>query len=70
MLRAENAEVLADIARYRRKEGELSEYTQKLTDKNVNLQSEFQGCTKTATAPPTVGVSSNVLKCRDQSSYS
>ena len=47
MLRAENAEVLADKARCRRKEGELSEYTQKLTDKNVNLQSEFQGCTKT-----------------------
>jgi len=40
-LRAENAEVLADMASCRRKEGELLEYTQKLTDKNVNLQSEF-----------------------------
>eukprot|EP00090_Calanus_glacialis_P038399 TRINITY_DN6701_c0_g1_i4.p1 TRINITY_DN6701_c0_g1~~TRINITY_DN6701_c0_g1_i4.p1 ORF type:complete len:807 (+),score=340.83 TRINITY_DN6701_c0_g1_i4:80-2500(+) len=40
-LRAENAEVLADMAGCRRKEGELLEYTQKLTDKNVNLQSEF-----------------------------
>jgi len=40
-LRAENIEVVADMANCRRKEGELLEYTQKLTDKNVSLQSEF-----------------------------
>jgi len=40
-LRAENVEVVADMANCRRKEGELLEYTQKLTDKNVSLQSEF-----------------------------
>jgi len=40
-LRAEHAEVVADMASCRRKEGELLEYTQKLTDKNVSLQSEF-----------------------------
>jgi len=40
-LRAENAEVLVDMSSCRKKEGELLEYTQKLTDKNVSLQSEF-----------------------------
>jgi len=40
-LRAEAVELLADMASCRKKEGELLEYTQKLTDKNVTLQSEF-----------------------------
>ena len=38
-LKAEAVEVLADMANCRRKEGELLEYTQKLTNKNVFLQS-------------------------------
>jgi len=40
-LRGEAAELLADMAACRKKEGELLEFTQKLTDKNVTLQSEF-----------------------------
>ena len=37
-LRSEAVELLADMAACRRKEAELLEFTQKLTDKNVNLQ--------------------------------
>jgi len=48
-LRAENVEVVADMANCRRKEGELLEYTQKLTDKNVSLQSEFSSVEARAT---------------------
>ena len=40
-LRAEATEILSDMAACRRKEGELLDFTQKLTDKNVGLQSEF-----------------------------
>lgn len=40
-LRAESTELLSDMAACRRKEGELLDFTQKLTDKNVGLQSEF-----------------------------
>ena len=40
-LRGEATELLADMAACRKKEGELLEFTQKLTDKNVTLQSEF-----------------------------
>jgi len=40
-LRSENAEIQADMTTCRKKEAELLEYTQKLTDKNVILQSEF-----------------------------
>ena len=40
-LRSEAAELLSDMASCRKKEGELLEFTQKLTDKNVTLQSEF-----------------------------
>jgi len=49
-LRAEAVEVLADMANCRRKEGELLEYTQKLTDKNVFLQSEFSSVEARAAA--------------------
>jgi hypothetical protein len=37
-LRNEAVELLADMAACRRKEAQLLEFTQKLTDKNVNLQ--------------------------------
>jgi len=37
-LRSEAVELLADMAGCRRKEAELLEFTQKLTDKNVTLQ--------------------------------
>ena len=40
-LREEGGEVQADMAACRRKEAELLEFTKKLTDKNVSLQSEF-----------------------------
>ena len=40
-LRDETAEVGEDMAACRRKEAELLEFTQKLTDKNVGLQSAF-----------------------------
>jgi len=40
-LREEGAEVQADMVACRRKEAELLEFTRKLTDKNVSLQSEF-----------------------------
>merc|ERR1719481_311570 len=40
-LREEAVEVQADMAAVRRKEADLLEFTQKLTDKNVQLQSEF-----------------------------
>ena len=40
-LREEGTEVQADMAACRRKEAELLEFTKKLTDKNVSLQSEF-----------------------------
>eukprot|EP00092_Neocalanus_flemingeri_P040426 GFUD01044027.1.p1 GENE.GFUD01044027.1~~GFUD01044027.1.p1 ORF type:complete len:857 (+),score=378.83 GFUD01044027.1:68-2638(+) len=40
-LRAETVEMIADMASCRKKEGELLEFTQKLTEKNVNIQSEF-----------------------------
>ena len=40
-LRTEATELLSDMSACRRKEGELLEFTQKLTDKNVSLQSEF-----------------------------
>ena len=40
-LRQESAELISDMSSCRRKEMELLEFTQKLTDKNVNLQSEF-----------------------------
>ena len=40
-LRAEAADLVADMAACRKKEGELLAFTQKLTDKNVGLQSEF-----------------------------
>ena len=40
-LREEGSEVQADMAACRRKEAELLEFTKKLTDKNVSLQSEF-----------------------------
>ena len=40
-LREEGSEVQADMAACRRKEAELLEFTRKLTDKNVSLQSEF-----------------------------
>jgi len=49
-LRAENAEILADMVNCRRKECELLEYTQKLTDKNVCLQSEFTSIESKATS--------------------
>ncbi len=37
-LRSEAVELLSDMAACRRKEAELLEFTQKLTDKNVTLQ--------------------------------
>ena len=37
-LRSEAVDLLADMAACRRKEAELLEFTQKLTDKNVTLQ--------------------------------
>jgi len=40
-LRMESVEVQSDMASCRRKEAELLEFTQKLTEKNVCLQSEF-----------------------------
>ena len=40
-LRSEASDMMSDMASCRRKEGELLEFTQKLTDKNVTLQSEF-----------------------------
>lgn len=40
-LRADAVDLYADMAACRRKESELLEFTQKLTDKNVTLQSEF-----------------------------
>merc|ERR1719278_957519 len=40
-LREEGTEVQADMAACRGKEAELLEFTKKLTDKNVSLQSEF-----------------------------
>jgi len=40
-LRAEALELQADMAVCRKKEAELLEFTQKLTDKNVTLQSDF-----------------------------
>ena len=40
-LRQESADLISDMSACRRKEMELLEFTQKLTDKNVNLQSEF-----------------------------
>ena len=40
-LRSEATDILSDMAACRKKEAELLEFTQKLTDKNVGLQSEF-----------------------------
>ena len=40
-LREEGADVQADMVACRKKEAELLEFTRKLTDKNVSLQSEF-----------------------------
>ena len=40
---------MSDMAACRRKEGELLQFTQKLTDKNVTLQSEF-GCVESRAA--------------------
>ena len=40
-LRTENQEVNEDMAACRQKEAELLEFTQKLTDKNVTLQSDL-----------------------------
>merc|ERR1719348_2472541 len=48
-LRTEATDLLSDMAACRRKEGELLQFTQKLTDKNVNLQSEF-GCVESRAA--------------------
>ena len=48
-LRAEATDLLSDMASCRRKEGELLEFTQKLTDKNVGLQSEFSSIQARAT---------------------
>jgi len=48
-LRTEATDLLSDMAACRRKEGELLQFTQKLTDKNVTLQSEF-GCVESRAA--------------------
>jgi len=48
-LRTEATDLLSDMAACRRKEGELLQFTQKLTDKNVTLQSEF-GCVESKAA--------------------
>ena len=40
-LRLSNAELQQDMASCREREAELLNFTQKLTDKNVRLQSEF-----------------------------
>ena len=42
-LKQEAAEIGEDMAACRRKEAELLEFTQKLTDKNVSLQSNLTG---------------------------
>jgi hypothetical protein len=40
-LRLSNAELQQDMAACREREAELLDFTQKLTEKNVRLQSEF-----------------------------
>ncbi|KOC71021.1 Uncharacterized protein C10orf118 [Habropoda laboriosa] len=42
-LRSANEELQADMSACRQKEAEMLDFTQKLTDKNVRLQSEFTG---------------------------
>ncbi|CAK9795369.1 Coiled-coil domain-containing protein 186 [Anthophora plagiata] len=42
-LRTANEELQADMSACRQKEAEMLDFTQKLTDKNVRLQSEFTG---------------------------
>lgn len=49
-LRGEAADLQADMAACRKKEAELLEFTQKLTDKNVTLQSDFTSVAARAAA--------------------